>query len=312
MQSILFYTLTVLIWGSTWYAITFQLGAVDESVSLFYRFALAAVLLLIWCAVQRVRLRFSRTDHAFMAAQGFCLFSTNYLLFYWCTAYITSGLVAVIFSTAIIMNIFNGAIFLKRQIRPVVLLAGVIGLLGIALVFWHEISAARAASTNASLRIWQGLALGIVATLFASLGNILSARNQAAGLPVLQSNAFGMAYGSLVMLAYALLTGAGFTVQWTVSYSVSLLYLSVFGSIIAFGAYLSLVGRLGADRAAYATVLFPIVALMISSLFEDFVWTPLALIGVSLVLLGNVLVVGRKNLSVAVSRLRGTTNASDQ
>jgi drug/metabolite transporter (DMT)-like permease len=294
----------VLIWGSSWYAITFQLGAVNEAVSLFYRFLLAAVLLIVWCLLRRIPLRFSLAEHGFIAAQGLCLFSTNYLLFYWCTAYIASGLVAVIFSTVIVMNIFNGALFLKRRVRPQVLLAACVGLLGIVLVFWNEVLAANAASAAASSRVWKGLALGLVATLSASLGNILSARNQAAGLPVLQTNAIGMSYGSLVMLAFALISGASFHVEWTLSYAVSLVYLSVFGSIVAFGAYLSLVGRLGADRAAYATVVFPIVALLISSVFEDFVWTPMALSGVALVILGNILVVGRRNLGAVVSRLQ--------
>ena len=110
---------------------------------------------------------------------------------------------------------------------------------------------------------------------------------------MLQTNAYGMAYGALLMLIYVLLSGAQFTFEFTSAYVLSLLYLSIFGSIIAFGAYLTLVGRIGADRAAYATVLFPLVALVISSVFEDFIWTPKALVGVALVLLGNLLVVGQ-------------------
>ena len=293
MQGAIYYLLTVLIWGSTWFAIRFQLGAVDESVSLVYRFGLASLLLLIWCVVRRVSLRFTAAEHVAMAAQGVCLFSTNYLLFYWCTGLITSGLVAIIFSTVIVMNIINGAIFLKRRVQPVVLLGALIGLAGITLVFWDEIASARAESASASRDVLAGLGIGLVATFMASLGNILSARNQSCGLPVLQTNAYGMAYGSALMAVYALITHAPFTIDVSPPYLASLLYLSVFGSIIAFGAYLTLVGRIGADRAAYATVLFPLVALAISSVFEDFDWTPLALAGVALVLVGNVLVVGR-------------------
>ncbi len=292
MQGSVFYLLTVLIWGSTWFAIKFQLGVVHESVSLAYRFGLAALLLLLWCQMRGVRMRFEPREHLAMAAQGFCLFSINYLLFYWCTGLITSGLVAIIFSTVIVMNIVNGAIFLGRRVQPVVLLGALVGLLGITLVFWHEIAASRAQSEAAGGDVLAGLGIGLVATFSASLGNILSARNQAKGLPVLQTNAFGMAYGTLLMVAYALLTGQTFAFEWSVPYVSSLLYLSVFGSIIAFGAYLTLVGRIGADRAAYATVLFPLVALVISSLFEGYEWTPTALGGILLVLLGNVLVVG--------------------
>lgn len=293
MQGALYYSLTVIIWGSSWFAIRFQLGEVNESVSLVYRFGMAAALLFVWCLIKGANLRFSFRQHGFMAAQGMCLFSINYLLFYWCTGYITSGLVAIIFSTVIIMNIINGALFLKRSVDTNVLLGALLGLCGISCVFWHEIQAASAQSQAQTHQVLAGLGIGLVATYFASLGNILSAHNQSIKLPVLQTNAFGMAYGASLMTLYALLTGAHFTVDWSWPYLGSLLYLSVFGSIVAFGAYLSLVGRIGADRAAYATVLFPLVALLISSIFEGFIWTHLAIIGVALVLLGNVLVLGR-------------------
>jgi drug/metabolite transporter (DMT)-like permease len=293
MQGAVFYLLTVLIWGSSWFAIRFQLGSVDPSLSLVYRFGLAACLLLVWCVIRRVELRFSAKEHLAMASQGLCLFSVNYLLFYWCTGLITSGLVAIIFSTVIVMNIINGAIFLKKPVQGVVLFGALVGLLGITLVFWHEIEASQAVSEQASAKVLKGLGIGLVATLFASMGNILSARNQAHKLPVLQTNAFGMAYGAVFMVVYALISGVPIVFDWTAGYVGSLLYLSIFGSIIAFGAYLTLVGRIGADRAAYATVLFPLVALVISSIYENFQWTPLALAGVALVLIGNVIVVGR-------------------
>lgn len=293
MQGAVFYLLTVLIWGSTWFAIRFQLGTVDPSLSLVYRFGLAALLLMLWCVIRKVSMRFTAKEHMAMAAQGLCLFSVNYLLFYWCTGLITSGLVAIIFSTVIVMNIINGAIFLKKPVQGIVLFGALVGLLGITLVFWHEIEASQAVSEQASAKVLKGLGIGLVATLFASLGNILSARNQSFKLPVLQTNAFGMAYGALFMACYGLVSGVPFVFEWSVAYLGSLLYLSIFGSIIAFGAYLTLVGRIGADRAAYATVLFPLVALAISSIYENFQWTPLALLGVALVLVGNVIVIGR-------------------
>jgi len=293
MQGAFFYLLTVVIWGSTWFAIKFQLGTVDPSLSLAYRFGLASVILMIWCVCRQVPMRFSLREHVAMMAQGACLFSINYLLFYWCTGLITSGLVAIIFSTVIVMNIINGAIFLRKPVQGLVLLGALIGLSGITLVFWQEIQASRTVSAEASKNVLKGLGIGLVATLFASLGNILSARNQSHKLPVLQTNAYGMAYGTFLMVLFALISGVSMQFEWTAPYVVSLIYLSVFGSIIAFGAYLTLVGRIGADRAAYATVLFPLVALLISSVFENYTWTPMALVGVVLVLIGNVLVVGR-------------------
>ena len=302
MQSTLYYLTTIMIWGSSWFVITFQLGAAAESVSIFYRFLLAAFLLFGFCIARKKSMIFSAREHGFIAAQGFFLFSFNYLLFYWCTIYITSGFVAVIFSTVVVMNIINGAVFLKKPFRPTVVVGALLGLIGIALVFSHELLDQQTAES--SVATWKGLWIGLLATLCASLGNILSARNQGAGLPVLQTNAYGMLYGSIIMLIYTLVAGHSFSVQWSAEYVLSLVYLSVFGSILAFGAYLSLIGKIGADKAAYVSVLFPIVALGFSQWFEGFVWSTEALLGVGFVLTGNLLVIGRKPLVGALNAVR--------
>ena len=285
------YLTTILIWGTSWFAIKFQLGVVAPEISLIYRFGLAAAILLIFCVLTSRDLRASRRDHMFIAAQGACLFSGNYLIFYHATALLTSGLIAVVFSSVIFMNMFNGALFLKRRVEAMVLIGALFGICGITLVFWPEIrgSAMRAGTTSTVIH---SLLLSIVATYLASVGNILSARNQQAGLPVVQTNTLGMGYGVLVMLLYALISGADFALDYRPGYFLSLLYLAVFGSVLAFGAYLTLIGRIGADRAAYATVLFPIVALVISSVFEDFRWSVQALVGIGCVLCGNLLVTG--------------------
>lgn len=294
MQFILLYLLTVLIWGSSWFAITFQIGVVHESVSVFVRFLLAAALLLVFCVSTKRNLRFTLLEHGYMVMQGACLFCINYVLIYFGTAYISSGLVAVAFSTLIIMNIFNGAVFLKKPVRVSVLCGALIGLLGISFVFGHEIMQAKESMRSSD--VLKGLALVLVAAYFASLGNILSARNQSAGLPVLQTNAFGALYGSLIMFAYSMFIGAELKIAWTVPYIGSLLFLTVFGTIIAFWAYLSLVGQIGADKAAYAMVLFPVVALSISTVFEGYVWTVPALFGVLLVVVGNVAIIGGRRI----------------
>lgn len=284
------YLVAILIWGSSWFVITFQIGEVHEAVSVFYRFLLAAFLMLFYCVLTKKRMRFSLRQHVFIALQGGFLFCLNYVLIYYGTAYISSGLVAVAFSTLAVWNIFNGVVFLKKPVQPLVLLGALIGLIGIALVFSHEFAVAR--DELSSEKIWTGLILILFSAYSASLGNIISARNQADGLPVLQTNAFGTLYGSLILFIYALAVNADFNIQWTVPFTISLLYLSVFGTIVAFGAYLSLIGKIGADKAAYAMVVFPVVALLISTVFENFIWTPLALLGVALVVVGNVVVVG--------------------
>ena len=285
MHSTSLYLATVLIWGSTWFAIKFQLGVVEAEVSLVYRFLLAAILLLLFCLLTKRGLRFSVSQHFFIALQGLFLFSTNYLIFYWATGLLTSGIVALLFSTVILMNIVNGTVFLGQAINARVVVGAMFGISGIAAIFWSEVAGLE---NNAST--WQGLWMCLIATFLVSIGNILSARNQRNDLPVVQTNAWGMTYGSFFMLIYALYSGVPFDFDPAISYSLSLVYLSVFGSIFAFGSYLTLIGRIGADKTAYAAVLFPVIALTISTFFEDYSWTLVAIFGFGLVLIGNYLV----------------------
>lgn len=293
MHSASLYLATVLIWGSTWFAIKFQLGVVAAEVSLVYRFALASIILLLFCLLTRRSLRFTLTQHGFIALQGLFLFSSNYLVFYWATELLTSGIVALLFSTVILMNIINAAIFLRAAVRPQVVIGAMIGIAGIAAIFWSEVSSVEQSSDS-----WRGLWMCLLATFFASIGNILSARNQLNNIPVVQTNAWGMAYGAIIMLVFALTGGAEFNFENSLSYGLSLVYLSVFGSIFAFGSYLTLIGRIGADKTAYAAVLFPVIALGLSTLFENYQWTLGAFGGFVLVLAGNYVVLRTKAKTV--------------
>ncbi|NIQ11451.1 MAG: EamA family transporter, partial [Gammaproteobacteria bacterium] len=268
MANLFFYTMTILIWGSTWLAIKFQLGNVEPALSVAYRFALASLILFSWCLLRRLPMRFSVQDHLFVALQGFCLFGVNYLLFYLAELYITSGLAAVVFSTIVVMNLVNGRLFLGTAIEKRVLLGGFLGMFGLLLLFWPEMVA-----TSFSGPVMLGLLLSLAATYLASLGNILSARNQISSLPIVQTNAYGMAYGSFCMLLLVLLQGMPMIIDTSITYLSSLFYLALFGSVIAFGCYLSLVGRIGPGRAAYATLLFPVVALILSTIWESYNWT---------------------------------------
>jgi drug/metabolite transporter (DMT)-like permease len=202
---------------------------------------------------------------------------------------LASGLVAVIFSTIILMNVLLGALLLGNPIRPRVLVGGVIGLAGLTLVFRPELAGFQL-SGDRSL----GLILSLVGALFASVGNIVSARNQRNGLPVVQTNALGMAYGALMTLAYALVRGAPLRFDPSLGYVASLLYLAAFGSVIAFGGYLTLLGRIGPDRAGYIAIVFPVVALALSTLFEGLHWSLLSFLGVLLVVVGNGLALSRR------------------
>jgi drug/metabolite transporter (DMT)-like permease len=291
MSSTNLYLSAVLIWGSTWFAIKFQLGTVEPEVSLVYRFALAAIILLAFCLWRKKNLKFSVSEHRFMALQGLFLFSSNYLVFYWATELLTSGIVALLFSTVILMNIINSAIFLGKSVNARVIVGAMFGITGIAAVFWSELS-----TVESNAQSWHGLWLCLIATFFASIGNILSARNQKNKLPVMQTNAWGMAYGAIIMILFALFNGADFNYDTSISYSLSLVYLSVFGSILAFGCYLTLIGRIGADKAAYTAVLFPVIALGLSTLFEGYQWSIEALFGFCLVLLGNYIVLTKTSV----------------
>ena len=299
MANFLFYTITVLIWGSTWLGIKFQLGVVDPALSVSYRFALAALILFAWCFARRLPLKFSRGEHLFIAMQGVFLFAVNYLLFYLAELQITSGLAAVVFSTIVVMNLINGRLFLGTPIEVKVLVGGALGMVGLVLLFWPDMAA-----TDFSGPIFVGMLLSFAATYLASLGNILSVRNQRHKLPIIQTNAFGMAYGSACMALIVLVSGTSITIEMTAPYLVSLVYLALFGSVIAFGCYLSLVGRIGAGRAAYATLLFPVVALGLSTFWEGYSWTLHGVCGIILILSGNYLAMaGRKAIPKQQSRV---------
>ena len=291
MQNSLLYLITVSIWGSTWLAIKFQLGVVAPEVSVAYRFFLAAVLLFIYSIWKKLPLAFSRKQHAFMALQGFLLFSINYILVYFAEGNVTSGLVAVIFSSLIILNVFFGALLLKRQVNRRVLLGAVVGIIGLAFIFWPELSNFDLGSAGLI-----GLFLAVIGAISASLGNIVSARNQEHNLPVIQTNAFGMAYGSIITVIVALSRGTHFNFDPSFSYVSSLLYLALFGSVIAFGSYLTLIGRIGADRAAYIMVVFPVIALFLSAIFEGFNLSGIQFFGILLILSGNAIVLIKRKV----------------
>ena len=289
MKNIFFYLTTVLIWGSTWIGIKLQLGVVEPTASVTYRFALASVIVLIWCRLRKLNMRYSLQEHGYMLLQGVLLFGFNYLLFYVAELHIASGLAAIIFSTILLMNVINGAIFLRSPINGSVLIGGEIGLVGIILVFRSEVTAFSLENDSVF-----GIICCLVATLLASLGNITSARNQRQKLPILQTNGYGMGYGALAMFITAQFAGKPFTFDPSPVYIGSLVYLAFFGSVIAFGCYLYLVGSIGADRAAYATLLFPIVALAISTIWEDYHWSFSSAMGVAMILFGNLWMIRKK------------------
>jgi len=288
MAGFALFLMTVLIWGSTWIAIEGQAGPVAPQVSVAYRFLLAGAVLLAWCLLLRRPLGYRWRQHGWIALQGLCLFCLNYIPLYWASHWLTSGLVAVGFSSVVIFSIVFSAIAFRRPIEARVLAGGGLGIAGLAVIFQPELAADGVAGTTLL-----GLGLTIVAALLAAFGTVLGSRNQRAGLPIMQTNGFGMVYGGLACALIAVASGDRWIVDLSAHYLGSLAYLVLFGSVIGFWGYLTTVGRLGPERAAFIPVLFPCVALAISSLVEGFAWTPSAIVGLALVLLGNALALVR-------------------
>ncbi|MEP6997816.1 MAG: DMT family transporter [Betaproteobacteria bacterium] len=270
------------IWGSTWLAIKYQLTGVAPELSVVYRFALAAALLVVWCLASGRSLRFSRRDHAYLAATGVALFGLNYIGVYWAERYVTSGLVAVLFSTIVFLNPIGMRVFFGTPLTARTFIAAAMGVAGVALLFLPELREAGAGGATAC-----GLVFGLGATVIASGGNLIAQRNQRAGIPTPAGNAWGMAYGALVAAVAALIQGVAWTFDTRPAYLVSLAYLAVFGSVVAFGAYLTLLKRIGAARAAYTAVATPVIALLLSTLFEGYRWTWIGGLGVVLAIAGN-------------------------
>ena len=288
-NNIILFLVPALIWGSTWLVIKFQLGVVDPMMSVGYRFALAGLILLSFCAIRGVNLSFSIRQHGLIAAQGFLLFSTNYWLVYISELYLTSGLVAVGFSTLIFFNLFFASIFLRQKVNLVVVIGAVLGLAGTAIIFKPELE-----TFNFSDDSFKGLVYCFLGVLFASLGNVFSAYNQKLNIPVMQTNAFGMLYGGIYMLVLGAATNKQFLFDWSLEYVLSIVYLTLFGSIVAFGSYLTLIGRIGAGKAAYAILTIPVVAIWLSVVFENYHLSLYSISGIGLILGGNFLALKKK------------------
>ncbi len=289
MSNAFLYAVTVLVWGSTWLAIEFQLGVVAPEVSIVYRYASASLLLFAWSRIRGLRLAFSLRQHGRFALLGLLLFGLNYVLAYRAQLHISSALTAIAFSTILWMNIVNARLFFGVRAGRRVLFGALLGVAGIFTLFAPQVSELALSDT-----VFYGSMLAVVGALIASLGNMVSQASQRAGLPVIQSNAWGMLYGAIITSLVAVYEGHDFVFDWSAPYLGSLLYLTVFGSIVAFGAYLTLLGRIGAHKAGYAMVMFPVVALILSALFEDLEIDASIVVGTLLVLAGNLFVLDKR------------------
>lgn len=306
MNNTFLYIITVVIWGSTWIAINYQLGDVAAEASIVYRFGLAALILFAYCKYQRLPLKFSLQNHIQFALFGITLFGFNYYLLYSAQQHINSALTCIAFSSIMFFNVFNARIWYGTKITKQVYLGGAFGLIGIVTLFWPQIN-----DTKLGAETLLGLGLCVTGTLFASTGNMLSMRNQKLHLPLMSANAWGMLYGSIFMALVAIVQGKSFNFDYSFSYVSSLLYLSIFGSVIAFGCYLTLLNRIGTHKTSYASIMFPAVAVIISTIVEDFSWTLFTVTGLTFIVIGNLVVLARPKKLKATSNQLNSTNEKD-
>lgn len=278
------------IWGSTWAVIKYQLIGPDPVVSVLYRFIISASLMFLFAKWFQQKLRYSHRYHLIFLFQGACNFSINYIFTYWAEQHAPSAIVATAFTLLVAFNIMGMKIFYKKQIAPTVYLGAFLGIVGIGFIFSNELLEVKTRTANLT-----GLGLGLIGTFFASSGNILSYKNHLNKIPVSVSSAWGMFYGALVTLILAVAQGKEFTFVFPPVYWLSLIYLSVFGTVIAFGAYFTLVGRIGAERAGYTSILSPVIAIMLSMLLENMQLTRYLIIGLLFCLLGNFITLNSQN-----------------
>ncbi len=295
MKNTLFYALTVIIWGSTWLAIEYQLGDVAVEVSLFYRFLAAAVLVFIISWVGGLSLKFSLKQHGYIALLGLLNFCINYVTLYEAQKYLTSAMTSIGFSTLLLINIINSKIFFGRNIVVKTYIGALFGIVGIITLFWPEIVSFKNGENSGSIDTVKGMVLVLLGTIFASLGNMVSIRNSNHSYPILQSSGWGMFYGSVFLLIFALINGAEFKFSYKPEYMISLGYLTVFGTVIAFYSYFFLLKNIGPEKASYSIVMFPVVAVILSSFFEDFVWDIYSISGFILVGVGNLIMLVPEN-----------------
>jgi drug/metabolite transporter (DMT)-like permease len=275
------YMLVLFGWSTSWLPLKGQVGSIAPEVSILWRFIIAGAICFLISKAQKLPLKFTLSVHIKMALMGFCMFSTNFTLFYYASENIASGLLAVVWSMASMINILLVAILTKSKPHPKQLLASLIGLSGIALIFAPELMV-----SNLAMR---SLVLCIIGTIFFCSGNIISGSLQKENIPVMSANSWGMFYGCGVLIIYTFFLNHAFDISFETNYLLGLLWLAIISTVLTFSCYLVLLGRIGAGRVGYATVIFPIFALLISTVFENYNWTLSAFLGVILVVIGNLI-----------------------
>ena len=290
MNNLILFISTLLCWSPTWYLIKFQFGVVDPLISIFYRFFIASIIVFIFLILSKKKMSFNLQQHLSFLLLGVTLFSLNYIFFYLANTYLISGIVTIAFSTILIMNILGERIYFKIKSSKETLFAAGFGIVGILIIFGNEL-------LNFKLedKTHIGIILSFIATFWASTGNLVHQKNSKDKIPFIQSIAYGMLYGSLFTLIVAKFRGAEIIFDNSISYILSFLYLSIIGSVVAFYLYLKLLENIGSARAGYIGVIMPIIALIISTIFEGLQWTNNLIFGLPVLIFGCVLILNQKS-----------------
>jgi drug/metabolite transporter (DMT)-like permease len=284
MSTSALYAVCILIWGTTWFAITYQIDVIAPALGVSVRFGLAAAVLFAVCRLRRIPLRFPARVQALILAQGLTGFYASYVGVYEAEGCVASGVVAVGYAASPLTGLVLARVFLGTPMSARVALGGLAGIAGVVLIFWHEV--VRLAGSAQTLK---GILLTMASVLLASLSTIAASGYHRRGVKGWAPLAWAMAYGSAGALVHALVTGTPWGWSWRPSFVGSLVYLALFGSILAFGAYYALVHRVGPAKAGYVGVLTPLVALVVSGLLENFLWTGLTVAGIALAIAGNLI-----------------------
>ena len=283
------FAICVLTWGTTWYAITFQIGLVAPEVGVAFRFALAGVAVLALCVVRGERLRFTRVEHARLALQGTFMYGVSYLCVYHAELYVVSGLVAVGYSASPLVTGLGARGLFGTPLTRRFVFGGVLGLVGVALIFWPEFG-----KTAASANTLLGALFTVGSVLLSSVGSLTASRNRLHGLPFWPSLGFGMLYGAAVCALVALWQGQSFVAPAAASWWLSLIFLALAGSVLTFACFLTLQERIGPGPTGSIGVMTPLLALVVSMTFEGFRPDALTFTGAALAVAGNVLMLRRR------------------
>ena len=280
-----------LIWGSTWLVIIGQIDGVPPAWSVAWRFVLATAGMFVVVVATGNRLAMPLKAHGLALAVGLCQFAGNYNFVYQAERHLTSGIVAVMIGLMIVPNAVLGRLLLRQPVTARFAVGSAVAIAGIALLLVNE---AREAPLGGDIGLGIWLALG--AMIAASVSNVIQAGETGRLVPLVTLIGWAMLYG----------TAADVALAWTLSgppvlpsdglYWAGTVYLAIAGSVVTFPLYYGLIREIGAGRAAYHNVLVVIVAMLLSTLFEGYRWSALAIAGSALALVGLVVALRAKSV----------------